>query len=245
MQQLTVCKYNFDEREEFKTIALSRGDDKSLEICYAPNFDLYFTLKNFKNDPKFIIGKDNYMVYSIFDRLYHDIINANIFKLTEDKINSIVMSSESEETDYHEALRKEEDKIRECNEMLSTRDAYKRLVSDGVITWRSDDFSLEAAPFFSIKKLLNAYIISFDIPKVIASDIDPFEEIMLKNMKHSRSISVRLRNSGSRFHPFNFVFMRVYNDLNNLSEYHQIHMEENLINKRIENGESLKRILLK
>ena len=41
------------------------------------------------------------------------------------------------------------------------------------------------------------------------------------------SISIRFRNSGSLYDPFNMIFMRMFNKLQNYDpEYHQIHFEE-------------------
>lgn len=45
--------------------------------------------------------------------------------------------------------------------------------------------------------------------------------------KSHLSINVRFRNSGSRYAPFNCIFMRFYNTLQEIDpDYHQIHIEE-------------------
>ena len=47
------------------------------------------------------------------------------------------------------------------------------------------------------------------------------------NFKNNTSISVRIRNSRSKYSPFNYPFMRMYDELQSLEpEYHQIHFEE-------------------
>ena len=41
------------------------------------------------------------------------------------------------------------------------------------------------------------------------------------------SVSIRFRNSGSRYNPFNIIFMKMFNKLQEYNpEYHQIHIEE-------------------
>ena len=40
-------------------------------------------------------------------------------------------------------------------------------------------------------------------------------------------ICIRFRNSGSTYDPFNIIFMRMFNKLQEyIPEYHQIHIEE-------------------
>ena len=49
-----------------------------------------------------------------------------------------------------------------------------------------------------------------------------------------RRITVRFRNSGSRYDPFNIIFMKLYQGLYELDyEYHQIHIEEYLLDSKI------------
>ena len=61
-----------------------------------------------------------------------------------------------------------------------------------------------------------------------------------------RRITVRFRNSGSRYDPFNIIFMKLYQGLCALDyEYHQIHIEEYLIGEQINRGETLSRIIKK
>ena len=46
-------------------------------------------------------------------------------------------------------------------------------------------------------------------------------------IKNINNISIRFRNSGSKYKPFNICFMRLFNNLQNYDpDYHQITIEE-------------------
>ena len=71
-----------------------------------------------------------------------------------------------------------------------------------------------------IKKEEDTFIVKFEKSKV--------EDIFL-------TYSVRLRNSGSRYDPFNLFFMRMYLNLVNYEpDFHQIHIEEYLWQKKLQ-----------
>ena len=81
-----------------------------------------------------------------------------------------------------------------------------------------------------LTKQENVYILEFGkskIPLEYQNDAD----LMLMD---PRRITVRFRNSGSRYDPFNIIFMGLYQGLCNLDyEYHQIHIEEYLQESKI------------
>lgn len=115
----------------------------------------------------------------------------------------------------------------------------KGLIEDRKIVWRSDDFQIDVAPFFEIEKLDNAYLIKFDKPTP-KRKLDPLEDFLLMDAK----TTVRICNSGSHYAPYNVLFMKLFNELKEIDpECHQVHMEEYLIDKQIEDGKSLKKIL--
>lgn len=98
--------------------------------------------------------------------------------------------------------------------------AYKKLFQDGVIKWYSDASPLEEASMVEIKKLEEVYTITFYQGK---------EEYNFK------TYSVRFRNSGSRYDPYNFTFMNMYNSLSEYDpNYHQIHIEEYMYSKKLQ-----------
>lgn len=99
----------------------------------------------------------------------------------------------------------------------------KPLYQNGEIRWYSDDFaSFDNASNFSIQKVKDLFIVIFTKSKT--------EDF---NGCHFPTYSVRIRNSGSRFEPFNIPFMSMYHKLKEYNnDYHQIHIEEYLYNKR-------------
>ena len=99
-----------------------------------------------------------------------------------------------------------------------------QLYENGKITWYSDDFAIcDNASNFSIKKAKDYFLVTFTKSKT--------EEF---NGCYFPTYSVRIRNSGSRFDPFNNAFMGMYHKLREYyPEYHQIHIEEYLYKKRV------------
>lgn len=249
MKKLIFEKWHSEENLESRSITLKRNDNKSFNISFQCNLDLYFSffsnsLKTQDNDFTFLIGKDNYEVWEIFDKLYNNVINANLYSLTEERRERIIMDSLMLDEDYHQNLKYEEEMIKEFNQDLKKRYAYKMLVNKGIITWISDDYYDDIAPFFKIEKVGVSYLISFGIPKV-SRKLNSEEIHIVSAYKYLKTISVRIRNSGSRYDPFNIAFMSAFNSLMNLEENNQIHMEEYLIEKELEQGGSLERILKK
>ena len=244
MKRLEAKKYQiYTDDENYYGIDLTREDEKILSIIFGRNLDLYFILSNYDNNPTFFIGKDNYQIYALFDELYNRVTSADIYgKLTEDEINHIVFFSRISGEDYHQKLGEEEERRKKYQVELKKRDAFKHLVQDGEIIWKSDEYFEEITPYVKIKKLQNAYFLEFIKPIVP----DKYKmEIDLKLMDPF-SISIRFRNSGSRYEPFNMLFMQLYHKLCMLDfELNQIHIEEYLIEERIKKGESLSRILKK
>ncbi len=232
------------ETEEFGVVNLNR-DGKKLKIFFAPNLDVYFNLDNYGDEPTFIIGKDNGLIYEAFFKLYHDIINYNIFPMNEEKI---IKNSEMFLEDYHEALRDAKYLEEKRRESLKEKARYTNLIKEGVINWYSDDYGimpneytnmtkyvvnepLDEGPSFKIEKRENAFIITFDRGNI--KDI-----YTMKN-----NINVRIRMSGSNYDPFNVVFMELFNNLREIAlrDGEQISIDEYLILKE----NDLKRILLK
>ena len=98
------------------------------------------------------------------------------------------------------------------------------LYNAGTITWYSDDFAeFQNASNFSIKKEKDYFLVTFTKSKTEYCNGFIFP-----------TYSVRIRNSGSRFEPFNNTFMGMYQKLKLYdSDYHQIHIEEYLYKKRV------------
>lgn len=116
----------------------------------------------------------------------------------------------------------------EFNKNYYYRYEYEKLFNNDIIEWKSDDYPDEIAQSFKITKEKDFFKLEFT-PLITDTSIDYYIEPQLKNW-----ISVRIRNSGSKYNPFNIVFMRLYNSLCNYDEidFNQIHIEEYLYNKK-------------
>lgn len=189
------------------TIDIFDGN-KILTITFWGNLDLYWYLKSEEKREvdTFEITKENYFLYSLFDILYNDIVNCNLFKVYEEEL-SFVNSIKELQMIYN---RKEN-----LNKVFSEYEEYKRLYNGKYICWYSDDDSIEDANYVKIIKKEDKYVLEF-----------------FSNFKSSTlwlSNTIRFRNSGSRYMPFNMIFMNMYNSLCS-SEYdeNQIHIEEYL-----------------
>ena len=106
-----------------------------------------------------------------------------------------------------------------------------------MITWYSDETAHDTANILKIQKEDDSYKVSFGTQP----DIKGYDE----DSKSDYHISIRLCNSGSRYYPFNTIFMMMYNELVKLEDVndygHQIHMEEYLFEKEKTKTRVLKR----
>ena len=101
--------------------------------------------------------------------------------------------------------------------------AYNNLYKNDTITWASDDDPIDSADRMSINK------INDDLIRLT------FKRTNLKTElpKYGHGISIRFRNSGSRYDPFNCNFMTMYKDIQTIDPiYHQMHIEE-LVYKKL------------
>jgi hypothetical protein len=202
------------EKDQFGTQVHLKEDENELIIKYGGTGDLYLTIKS--NDVEkhntISITKENYELYKLFDQLYEDVKNINLY---EDREVDEEIYRVYNYANYNELFNKEEE----------------------TLTWYSDETAHDAANILKIKKENDSYKVSFDTqPNIKGCDEDS---------KSDYHISIRLCNSGSRYYPFNSVFMNMYNnllDLEDVNEYgHQIHMEEYLYEKEKAKTKVLKR----
>ena len=172
-------------------------DEGSFYITFENNLDLYWGLEYEENILKMpettslIITKENYVIYSLIDRLYQRIVSGNPYDEISDEARDMFLKwTLSEQND-------------------------EALVKDGSVCWHSDDYIYENASSVTITPEGDEYIITFKKSK-LAYDAGLF-----------MTYSVRIRNSGSRYAPFNAAFMEMYQELINYEpEYHQMHLEE-------------------
>lgn len=194
------------------------ADEGSFEISFAGNLDLYWRYlyrKNIMEEPEskyFTITKENYYLYSLFEELYKDVKNCNIFELSDSDIFYC--------EDEHEIESKRQD-FKRWNNDLKRQEKYNphRLFQNETIEWHCDDYHYDEGSVVIIKKRKESFVVTIEKSKIA----DPFF-----------TYSVRFRNSGSRHQPFNQLFMKLYNKLITYEpEYHQVHIEEYLYQKRL------------
>ena len=188
------------------------NDDKILTITFGGNLDLYWYLKGKeeKEVDTFEITKENYFLYSLFDILYNNIVKCNIFKVYDEEL-SFVSSVKELQMIYN--------RKKELNIIFSKYEEYKRLYNGECICWYSDEDSIEDANYVKIIKKEDKYILEFYSNKKSST-------LWLSN-------TIRFRNSGSRYMPFNMIFMNMYNSLcTSKYDENQIHIEEYLYKKK-------------
>lgn len=199
-------------------------DNKTLEIIFGGNGDLYWIIDNKDIDPQtykehrqilespqketFIITKENYYIYSLFEKLIEEIKEAKIFLQQEDDYFA----------DYEDFSETSEERCNRKNNELKSYFRYKLLYNEGIICWHSDESTYEDATRVKIYKLNDDIILDFSRPPVK-------REEWIYHI--SGRMSIRFRNSGSTYDPFNVIFMRMFHKLQDYNpDYHQIHIEE-------------------
>lgn len=211
--------------KEFGTIVFLKEKNKYISISFGGNGDLYWSFHSdsVDKDNTFIITKENYGVYSLFEQLFSDIENINIFD--DEKIPFYIETEE----DRDEFLKIREDRMNKEREKyrLYNCSNYNELFCDNVITWYSDETAHEVSNFLKIYKEDEIFKLSFNIQ----DSIDGFDD----DFHSSCYIPIRFRNSGSSYSPFNVVFMRMYHKLKEVDDVqdygHQMHFEEYIYQK--------------
>lgn len=210
-------------------------DNQRLGIVFGGNGDLYWILDNSQIDPdtyeeyrkelespyqeEFIITKENYFIYQLFDELIQDIEDSRIYlpTINELELEFNFFGEDKKETSVERCKR--------LNEEHKKYFRYKLLFEDGIICWHSDEHIFEDADRVKIYRLNDEIILEFSRP--------PVKENEYIYRMPGRT-GVRFRNSGSTYDPYNIIFMRMFQKLQEYNpEYHQIHIEELEYQKRL------------
>lgn len=190
------------DANEFGLDIFLKEEKKYVAITYNGNLDLYWSIhsENVNEDNEFLITKENYRLYELFEQLFDDIKNINIF---------------------NEGLDKE---MYRSNNMSNYNELYN---GSNVVTWYSDEAAHEVANILKIIKCDSSFKIQFYTQPYIDGYSEDFHSL--------HYIPIRFRNSGSRYEPFNMVFMKMYRDMKEIDDVndygHQLHLEEYLHNK--------------
>lgn len=193
-------------------------DEGKFEISFAGNLDLYWsniymsTLYEEPSFKKFTISKENYFLYSLFEKLYNGVKNCNVFEMNGVDMNLCQNFDELQN-------RKEQLKIMDYDLKNYQEYNQERLFKNSIIEWHSDDFEYDKASILKILKEGETFVVIFEKSKEVAG-------IM--------TYSVVISNSGSRYLPFNMLFMKMYHSLiEYYPEFHQVHIEEVLYQKKL------------
>lgn len=200
---------------------LISDNKKTLAFRFGGNGDLYWVINNEGKDTSFTITKENYALYKLFDDLYSDIENINIFERDDEIPDCLETEDEKWEYIKEMAIEREEEKERYYKH---NRSNYSSLFDkeNKTITWHSDETAYKVCNVLTITKKEDTYELLFSTQPHINGYDEDF---------HSDGyIPIRFRNSGSRYDPFNVVFMRMYNNLKEIDDVkdigHQMHMAE-------------------
>lgn len=224
-----------DKDQSLFIISLTEGD-KCVRFLFGGNGDLYWSFnariddkiddKTYEKiamsgDKYFIITKENYAVYSLFEQLFLDIENISF---AEEEM-PVYFESEEQEREYLKEREKEiEYQKRKYREFNCSN--YNELYDDEskTITWYSDETAHEVANILKIKKNEDSFRIEFYI--------QPYVDGYDRELNYRNCVSIRFRNSGSRYKPFNISFMKMFNAMQEIDDVndigHQMHIEEYL-----------------
>ena len=192
------------EKNEFGTQINLKGEDSNLLISFGGTGDLYWTIKS--NDVEkqntISITKENFGLYKLFDQLYEDIKNINLY---------------------------EDREVDDENYRVYNYANYNELF-DGeskTITWYSDETAHKVANYVTIKKEDESFNISFHTQQ----DIEGYEEDS-KSDFHIAIRFRNSGSSYYPFNVVFMEMYNKLVDLEDTNEYgHQIHMEEYLYEK--------------
>lgn len=199
------------EKSEFGHIITMIEGSKEFQVLFAGNLDLYWRIDNLDSGSDlryedFVITKENYYIYDAFSTLYESIKNCRVYK---EEDNSFLKDSPL----YDENL---QNRIQERLKRIQ-----KKLFIDNSIIWYSDDGDYEYDEIVKISKQDESFLIEFF--KVDKLDKDKYHYLPYRHL----GISIRFRNSGCRYQPFEMPFMDMYNRLCKYEpEVHQMHIEE-------------------
>ena len=183
-------------------------ENGSFDIMFGGNLDLYW----------YYWPEENYKDWPLAKTFTISKENYFIYQKLDELYKNIKEQKPYQSKDENVSTVFDSSKL--INESPSAQYSYKNLFQNGIIKWYSDDAPLEEASMLEIKSQEDKYIITFHQGK---------EDFGFP------TYVIRFRNSGSRYEPYNFAFMNMYNSLSEYDpNYHQIHIEEYLYNKKLQ-----------
>jgi len=202
---MEVKKY----QDHFGNVLELSENDVTFKICFGGDLDLYWSINNLNADDEidyetFTISKEDPVIYSLFEQLYSSIANCEVFEVSD--IENALATNEEEIKSINERNIK-------ANEEAKNSDEYKRLFDGHAITWISDENGYKKESIVKISKGEDKFVLEFarklkDDPYNWPSENGFF------------AINIRFRNSGSSYQPFNQLFMKMYNALEDYEPEH-------------------------
>ena len=195
---------------------LLKEEDKFISICFMSNGDLYFSLhsKGDNRDNKFVITKENYNIYKLFEKLFIDIENINSYE----KGDSFFTSKTDDKIKYD----KNKYSVLNCSSNNKLLNKNK-----DTVTWYSDETAYSIANFLKIKKGEDGFELEFHT--------QPSMDKNNAGLHSSNYIPIRYRKCGDKYDPLNIVFTKMHNNFKKIDDVydygHQISMEEYMYNK--------------
>ena len=180
--------------------------ENRVNITYGGTGDLGISIFSNKRRKKheLVITSDDSEIYQIFDELYNDIKDINVF---DSDIPSWVKGKErkrqiQEQIEYEDRMRREY--------RTENRNNYQELFNEekGTITWCNDYRRSDEGSVLKIIKGDNSYKLEFSLQD---KDADP-----------EQFISIVITNHGSRYGSFNIPFMNMYKKLLKVGEKEKV-----------------------
>lgn len=183
-------------------------ENGSFDIMFGGNLDLYW----------YYWPEENYKDWPLAKTFTISKENYFIYQKLDELYKNIKEQKPYQSKDENSSIVFDSSKL--INDSPKSQYSYKNLFQNDIIKWYSDDAPLEEASMLEIKSQEDKYIITFHQGK---------EDFGFP------TYAIRFRNSGSRYEPYNFAFMNMYNSLSEYNpNYHQIHIEEYLYNKKLQ-----------
>lgn len=192
---ITVEKVGNDT---FPDIRISDGS-KSFMIARNNLPDLVWypeEVRSFTNsdDITFTIREEEGDIFTLFEKFYSDVIDGNLFPLTNDKLKG------KTETEITELVKEKAKEKRQYRKLAKDRG----LVRNGIICWHSDNYDqYEYAAVLTIKK------VGKQIEIIFSRNNQNLESSQMWIPSHY----VRICESGSRYQLFYVIFAQFYRQL--------------------------------
>ena len=192
--------------------------NKMLSMWFCGNLDLYWTIYDaeksiYDSTLEFMITKETYRLYELFDILYNRIKDCQVYKVDNMSIQNCRTMKE---------LQNYLKRIKSANEslLINERKNPERLFKYNVVEWHCDEDSYKEG----------------NVLKIIRHDEDSY---LIRIEQRSKNLfnkgSIRFRSKCSKYQPFNSLFMDMFNELQSYNvDDPQIYIEEAIYRRKLE-----------